>query len=554
MAPLRAVTYSRFSSDMQKDSSITDQQSLCAGYCERQGWTIVQEYHDRALSGTTMLGRAGLIALLEAAERREFDLVVTEGIDRISRDKADLAYINKRLEFVDIRIATPHHGVIDDIGMSVHGIVSSMFVRNLREKVKRSHSGLLRQGRLPGPPIYGYERGDNPGEWRINEQQAAVVRNVYERFAQGESAQRIADHLNSQGIPSPKGNIWNRSTLTDRVKARPGMLGNPTYLGRPRWNVTKKVRAPDGRRMNRQADPGECVELHLPHLQIIDQALWDAVAKVREQRRALWMPNGRTRRQPVPRTFDSPLAGLLRCSHCGSHLIVGASEGGHKRVVCSNARRSTLVCQQLTYFRADKVEQAVFDVLFACFEDAEFLQAYIDTYREKRKALAAEAKRDEAKTRKRLTDVKASIARFVGALERGSMPEETIYGRLQQLEAERVDLERRLDDAELTLSEQPARSYSFEAWSRAGETLTNLQVALADPVRSAKARADLRAMIESVKVFPSPARQPYRVQINTRVGVLLGLEPLPEVRTPFEIAAAAGVNSFAYVHAASAAR
>jgi hypothetical protein len=89
---------------------------------------------------------------------------------------------------------------------------------------------------------------------------------------------------------------------------------------------------------------------------------------------------------------------------------------------------------------------------------------------------------------------------------------------------------------------------------RSGETLTNLQAALADPVRSAKARADLRAMIESVKVFPAPPREPYRVQINTRVGVLLGIEPLPEVRTPPEIAAAAGVTSASYVHAASAAR
>jgi hypothetical protein len=200
------------------------------------------------------------------------------------------------------------------------------------------------------------------------------------------------------------------------------------------------------------------------------------------------------------------------------------------------------------------VEQAVFDVLFACFEDVDFLQAYIDSYREKRKALAAEAKRDEAKTRKKLTDVKSSIVRLVGALERGSMPEETIFDRLQQLEAERLDLERRLSDAELTLSEQPARSYSLEAWMRSGETLTNLQAALADPVRSAKARADLRAMIESVKVFPAPPREPYRVQINTRVGVLLGIEPLPEVRTPPEIAAAAGVTSASYVHAASAAR
>jgi hypothetical protein len=79
------------------------------------------------------------------------------------------------------------------------------------------------------------------------------------------------------------------------------------------------------------------------------------------------------------------------------------------------------------------------------------------------RALANEAKRNEAKTRTKMTNVKASIARLVGALGRGSMPEETIYERLQQLEAERIDLERRLADAESTVSEQSLPSYASEA-------------------------------------------------------------------------------------------
>jgi hypothetical protein len=59
-------------------------------------------------------------------------------------------------------------------------------------------------------------------------------------------------------------------------------------------------------------------------------------------------------------------------------------------------------------------------------------------------------------------------------------------------------------------------------------------------------------VVESVKVFPPPPHESYRVQFNTRVGVLLGMESLPNVRTPGEIAAAAGVTSASYVHAASA--
>jgi DNA invertase Pin-like site-specific DNA recombinase len=246
MTALRAATYSRFSSDMQRDSSIEDQKHLCRSYCERQGWEVGEEFSDRALSGTTMLGRAGLIALLEAAQAQRYDVIVVEAIDRVSRDQADLFFISKRLEFAGVRIATVHDGFIDDIALSVHGIVAAQFVKNNREKVRRSHLGLLRQGRLPGPPVYGYSRGENPGEWRINEDEAAIIRHIYERFAGGHSAQKIADDLTAAGTPSPKGGVWNRSTISDRITARPGILGNPIYRGRPRWNLTKKVRSPDG--------------------------------------------------------------------------------------------------------------------------------------------------------------------------------------------------------------------------------------------------------------------------------------------------------------------
>lgn len=550
---MRVATYSRYSSDLQRDSSIDDQKHLCRSYCERQGWEIVQEYSDHALSGTTMLGRSGLVALLEAAQERRFDAIVTEAIDRISRDQSDLFYIAKRLEFVGIQIVTPHHGFVDDIGLSVHGIVSSMFVANLRQKVKRAHGGVLRQGRLPGPPVFGYERGDNPGEWRIKGEEAGIVRQIYERFAEGHSAQKIADDLTAAGIPSPKGRVWNRSTISDRINARPGILGNPIYRGRPRWNLTKKVRAPDGRRVSRPADPSEHVELHLPHLQIIDDVLFEAVTAMRERRTAQWMPNGRTRRQPVPRTFDSPLTGLFRCSHCGGHMVIGAAEQGRKRVVCSNARRSVLACPSLHYYRIDKLEDATFDVLFSFFDDPDVTMTYIRGYVQKRRELAEEAKRGEAQTRKRLTDVKASIMRFIAALDRGSMPEDFIHEKLQQLEAERVDLERRLADAESAQAEYPLARLHSEAWVRAGQSLTNLRAALADPVQAAQARADFRAIVESITVYPTPPRQNYRVLVNTRVGVLLGLEPLPAVRSPAEMAADAGVTSASCVHAASAA-
>lgn len=87
---MRAATYSRFSTQMQRDASIEDQERLCRERAEREGWEITATFSDRALSGASML-RPGLQSLLEAASQGRFDALITEALDRLSRDQADIA-------------------------------------------------------------------------------------------------------------------------------------------------------------------------------------------------------------------------------------------------------------------------------------------------------------------------------------------------------------------------------------------------------------------------------------------------------------------------------
>ena len=54
---MRAVIYARYSSDNQREASIEDQLEICRRYIDRQGWTLVETYEDRALSGASDKGR-----------------------------------------------------------------------------------------------------------------------------------------------------------------------------------------------------------------------------------------------------------------------------------------------------------------------------------------------------------------------------------------------------------------------------------------------------------------------------------------------------------------
>ena len=90
VAPLRAVIYARYSTDLQRDASIEDQARLCRARIEHEGWVLTKTYSDRAQSGSSTL-RADYQRMLHDARSGAFDVVVAEALDRLSRDQEDVA-------------------------------------------------------------------------------------------------------------------------------------------------------------------------------------------------------------------------------------------------------------------------------------------------------------------------------------------------------------------------------------------------------------------------------------------------------------------------------
>ena len=100
---MKVAIYARYSSDNQRDASIADQLRICGEYAARQGWIVVQEFTDHAISGATLL-RSGFQALMRDALNGRFDIVLAEALDRFSRDQEDTAGLFKRLTFAGVNI------------------------------------------------------------------------------------------------------------------------------------------------------------------------------------------------------------------------------------------------------------------------------------------------------------------------------------------------------------------------------------------------------------------------------------------------------------------
>ncbi|MGC9420007.1 MAG: recombinase family protein, partial [Rhodovulum sp.] len=321
---MRVALYARYSSDNQREASIADQLRICRLRAEQEGWQIVEEYTDHAISGASLL-RPGIQALMTDAGRGRFDLICAEAMDRLSRDQEDIAGFFKRMAFAGVKIVTLSEGEVTHLHIGLKGTMNALFLKDLADKTRRGQRGRVELGKSGGGNCYGYdvvhridaagapERGDRT----IDLVEAEVIRRIYRDYAAGKSPKRIATELNAEGISAPTGGEWGFSTINGNAKRGTGILNNELYVGRLVWNRQRFVKDPDtGKRQARPNPPEDWVIHEVPDLRIVDEALWLAV-KARQA--ALKRPHGaggentfRDRRRP-----KYLLSGLTRCGACG---------------------------------------------------------------------------------------------------------------------------------------------------------------------------------------------------------------------------------------------
>src|SRR5919106_791277 len=275
---MRAVIYARYSSDNQREASIEDQLEICRRYIHREGWTLVRSYEDRALSGASDK-RPAYQQMLADAEAGQFDIVVSEALDRLGRRLSDVARLYDHLEFRGINLHAVNIGPVTTMHVGLLGTMAQLYLSDLKEKTRRGQLGRALAGKIPGGKAYGYRLGDgHPGERQIDQAEALVVRRIFRDFAAGTSPQAIAKTLNAEAIPGPDGREWRDTTIRGQVDRGTGIMNNSLYVGRIEWNRCSYVKDPkSGKRVARPNPKNVWEIVDVPELRIIDDDLWQAV-------------------------------------------------------------------------------------------------------------------------------------------------------------------------------------------------------------------------------------------------------------------------------------
>jgi len=151
---MRTVIYTRYSADIMSPQSNTDQERICRARAEREGWTVVEAVHDRAISGAN-LHRPGYQALLQAMRAGRVDVVLAESLDRSSRDQEHVAGFFKAARFAGVRVVTLSEGEISELHIGLKGTMGALFLRDLADKTRRGMQGVILSGRSAGSVTYG---------------------------------------------------------------------------------------------------------------------------------------------------------------------------------------------------------------------------------------------------------------------------------------------------------------------------------------------------------------------------------------------------------------
>lgn len=438
-----AAIYARKSTEQagvaDEQKSVTRQIDHARQYAGGKGWTVDESavFVDDGISGAEFANRPGFLRLMNALKpRAPFQVLVMSEESRLGREAIETAYALKQLVQAGVRVFFYLEDRERTLDSPTDKIMLSLttFADELeREKGRqRTYDAMLRKakaGHVTGGSVFGYSNIEVLGadgkrshvERRIDDQQAAVVRRIFQLCAAGYGYPRIARTLNDDGALAPRSQRgrpagWAPSSVRE-------VLFRPLYRGDVVWNRTRK-RDRWGQHHTSDRAVGEWITHRQPELQIVSpddwQAAHDRLAIVREK--YLTATGGRVYGRPCDVDSKYLLPGFARCACCGGGLHVRSRDHGRRRAyfyACTSYyNKGKAVCRNNLEGRMTEIDVAVLEAIGGQVLAEDIIA---DVVAGVTAALEPEARGNDAeRARQELATVQAECGRLVQAVAAGA--------------------------------------------------------------------------------------------------------------------------------------
>jgi DNA invertase Pin-like site-specific DNA recombinase len=440
----KAVIYARYSCDNQTEQPIEGQLRVCRDYAERNNILIIDTYVDRAMTGTNDL-RPDFQRMMKDSSKKQWNYVLVYKLDRFSRDKHETTIHKHTLKMNGVKVLSAMENIPDSPeGIILESLLEGMnqyYSAELSQKVKRGMYETRRKGH--------YQGGWLPYAYRIegrnivaDEEQAEVVRYMFEQYSMGTYVSTIISNLTARGILN-KGKPFVPNTVYNILK-------NEKYSG-----------------VYRRGE--EVIDNMYP--QIVPQQLFDAVRqKVTKNRFG-------KRSVKVVYLFRDKMI----CGYCGSPVSAetGTARGGDivRYYKCHGKKRYHNECE-LKMIRKDVLEECIVDKIIQELSRPHNMDSLVADLLQEQDRQCVENSRLSSLRREKAT-VDRSLDNLIAALEQGIMSAST-NKRLHELEKQQTELERdiALEESKTTVKipESVIREFYADALKQETVLLVNLLI------------------------------------------------------------------------------
>ena len=402
--PLRVTFYARVSSESDEQlNSLGNQITYYEDLIGRNAhWTYVAGYIDEGLSAATTKNRENFHRMVEDGEAGLFDLVITKEITRFARNTLDSIQYTRRLLAAGVGVFFQNDNIntLDEdseLRLTIMSGIAQDELRKLSSRVKFGHQQAIKKSVVLGNSrIFGYRK--DGGRLVIDEDEAPMVRELFERYATGEYSMKQLETLFwEKGYRNHNGKKIAHTTMS-------GVIANPKYKG---YYVGNKVKVIDlFTKKQKFLPPEEWVMFKdetgeiVPA--IVDEALWDQANAVLKKR-----SEDVKNRQGIC-NHANLLTGKLYCTHCGAAYYrrdsVDRSGRKNSKWVCSGKiKNGADSCPSFAVYE-EELKPILYEVLRETEVDA---QALIEEYMEMYKSLDREG--DLEQQIRRLEDTIATV-------------------------------------------------------------------------------------------------------------------------------------------------
>ncbi len=224
----RAVFYARVSTEEEEQlNAIQKQIEENKEVISQKNWILVDDYIDKGITGTQARKRNEYIRLLEDIQRDKFDIIVAKDQSRLQRNTMDwYLFLNEIVQNQKKLYLYLENTFFDPKDKFIFGIKAMMAEEYSRDLSRKGNAAKKRRQEKGKPIItnrtWGFRNVN--GEILIDEEEAKLVKHIYELFADGFGGRAAARLLREEGVRNRNGKTLSENTIREIVK-------NPLYKG-----------------------------------------------------------------------------------------------------------------------------------------------------------------------------------------------------------------------------------------------------------------------------------------------------------------------------------